>query len=187
MIDWKILAAGFVALLFVSSVLVGNVGLRDFVNQVVQGIEGLFGSDSFSGFSVAAPAGNKEIELTLHPLQLNVGLENVDISAGTTLLNNFQGKLGIDVGNNVLEFMDGTSALKVTVPMQNTEITRLTLKKFSTSGIKFLIAPNIFSSNGSLELTDFSGRAVVEAGSLKLMGNVSKARVILEGNQWELV
>src|SRR3989338_1886438 len=187
MLDWKILAAGFVALLFVSSVVVGNFGLTDFVTQIVDGIQNIFGPGSFSGLAIAT-VGSKEVDLTLNPLSMTVKLDQpVDVTAGTTVLNNFQGEMELNFVDNVVTFKEGNSKLKVSVPAQKASIERLALKKVSTSGIKFLIKPNIFSSNGSLELTDFSGRADIDVGSLRLTGNVTKALVTMDGNTWGLV
>jgi hypothetical protein len=69
MLDWKVLASAFIALLIVSFILLGSFGSSGFFPNIISGIGDLFGSSPF-GDIVPSSATGKRVTITLYPSNL---------------------------------------------------------------------------------------------------------------------
>lgn len=189
MLDWKLLAAGFVALMFVSSAFVGNFGIKDVFGDIIKQIEHLFGSSPFSGFSSKPQTERtKEITITFSPPEMSVAFDDpVDVHFDDTVFTAFTGTIDFLFDEQNIIFKPKGSQLKITVPVQHTIFDKLSFSSLTQNNSTFLIAPNISTSDGSVELTGFSGKGVVDTTSFTINGTVSTARFITDGRAWELI
>lgn len=190
MLDWKILAASIVALLFISSIFLGGFGIRDFLSSIVQKLSGFLGTSPFGNVfpSSTQPSGKseREISVLLSPdsMTLQPSTE-ASLLAGETQYTKLQGDIVISFSNSTVELR--SSSLSASFPLKTLNITSLTLKSLSLKGAKLEIEPDISTDAGDVEITDFIGSAVATKKGLELTGNVSQLTVTIGKNTFNLV
>ncbi len=185
MIDWKILAASFAALLVVSSVLVGDFGIRDFFSGLVEKITELLGGSPFGAFSIPG-AGHAEIDLNLYPENITFQPDGpVNITSESITIENFQGSVTTGAAQESAVFEE-SRGFRITMQLNNNiTIHGLSIGKLSVPNVKFELTSNqsrIDSESGLIELYNFAGDAVIQRNHIALKGNVSRAR----GDTWEI-
>ena len=185
MLDWRILAASFAALLVVSTVLIGNFGIRDFLSDIIGKISEWLGSSPFGGFFSQPPAKASEVIITLYPSNFTIKPDTyINITSDNTSLNNFKGELDINFKTGRIVLSETDSRLVINLPLSRTEITGLGFSDLKTGNLRFAVASsesNMTTSNGSMEIYNFFGECLIEDG-IQLRGNVSK----IKGSNWEI-
>lgn len=187
MLDWKILAASFVALLVVSSVLLGGFGIGEFFSDLINKIGEWLGSSPFGGFFSTPTAKTKEIDIVLYPANLSLKPDSsINVSTDMITLTNFKGEISTDFENETLIFKESDSSLIVEIPLERITIPDLQIKKMSFENVRFDMKPNITGENGSIEIYDFLGKGIIAVGSVEFQGNVSKMTVKIGDMEWEV-
>jgi hypothetical protein len=172
MLDWKILASAFIALVIVSFILLEGFGAVNFFSNTFGSIGEWFGSSPFGGMVPGSEG--KHVSVMLYPSNLTLEPEGeVNIETGSVNLTGFAGGIHSDFDRNIIVLKETGSKLEVAVPMRNVRIEGFRLDKFSLDDARFMIAPNITAENGTIEFRDFSGSATFKSGGLELVGNVS--------------
>lgn len=187
MLDWKILAASFASLLVISSVLVGNFGVQDFFSDVVDGIGDLLGGSPFGGFFGTPSSKNKEVEITLFPQSFTLQSDSILNISNSVGIEGFDGVLHLYFTNQSLVMKEKNSPLTLNLRLEHLEIENIKLGKTTVENMAFEVKPNITTNNGTMEMTNFLGRAVVEENKLTLHGNVSLLKITIGDLQFELV
>ncbi len=187
MLDWKILAASIVALLFISSVFVGGFGIREFLSDALGKVGNYLDSSPFDGIfsSESQEGGNRDISILLFPDEVSFSPDSVAaISSGGTELENFQGEVSL--------FFDESSArlthsgLEINLPLGTLEMSGLKLASLTLEDVGFSIEPDISTDSGSILLEGFEGSATATRRGLELNGNVSRLRVEIGDLDFEL-
>lgn len=185
MLDWKILAASVVALVFISSLFLGGFG-------IVDSITGIFGKlgesvgNPFTGLTAAKDGGGKEISILLSPSEVSFHPDSeVSLHWEQTSIQGFKGDINISLSNNSLSIK--SPPLHLVTPLTHLEIDGISLKDYSLSSIPFEIQPDISTNSGSLHIQGFSGKAVTTERGLLLTGTVAKLRVTIGKLNLELV
>lgn len=187
MLDWKILAASFVALLVVSSVLLGGFGIGEFFSDLMNKIGEWLGSSPFGGFFSTPTAGTKEIDIVLYPANLSLKPDSsINVSTDAVTLTNFKGEINADFEDEVLIFRESGSSLTVETPLKRITIPDLQIKRLSFENIRFAVKPNITGENGSIEIYDFLGRGTITVGTVEFQGNISRMTVKMGDMEWEV-
>jgi hypothetical protein len=185
MLEWKILAAAFSALLVISILLVGNTGVKDLFGGIVGKITDWLGGSSISLPGGLGKSGLNLVSVTIYPrnFTLSPGYK-LNLTLGESSFENFNGELSADFEAGNLSLKD-KSGFSVSSPIQplaipDMKISRLTLKemKFSVQSVQ----SNITNENGSLDIQGFSGVFLISASSITLSGNVTK----ITGDGWNI-
>lgn len=180
MLDWKILAASFAALLFVSSMLVGDFGVRDFFSTVVEKLGEWLGNSPFGGlFTAPTSIMNVDtINLKLYPdLFVLKPDSSVNISFDKKEVVNFVGEITVDYNNKKIILDEINSPLNIVIPIETTRISGLKLKKLLVKDIKIDVSAGeweISNDNGSIEIYDFSGLGEIDVNRIQLEGNITR-------------
>jgi hypothetical protein len=188
MLDWKIIAAGVVALLFISSIFIGEFGVRDFLSDIVGKIGEWLGGSPFSGVFSTPKAKESNIKIQLFPQDFALSPnEEYDVIVGDMNLSSFQGDMNIFFNTSKIELIQATSEFKVTFPLENVEVHGVNLKTLALEETKFTIEPNITTDSGNLDMSDFLGSAIVNDDSIIFEGKASRLLVTIGNLSWELV
>jgi hypothetical protein len=179
MLDWRILAASFAALLFISSVLVGGLGITDFFSTIANKISEWLGSTPFSNiFSSQSKTSSEEVDLTLYtPFFTLKPDSSVNITTEGITLKEFEGEVNIDFQNSGIFFRPINTQLTIDTVLKEVNISNLRLSKLLVDNTMLRIKSdkwNITSDNGSVEMHGFEGYASVTNSSITLKGNVSR-------------
>jgi hypothetical protein len=182
MLDWKILAASFAALLVVSSVLVGGFGFSD----ILEKLSGWMGDSPLGGL-VSAPVRNlKSANVTFYPQSFELALESSSFAAGGAAFTDFSGTCIANLSSDELLFTQKDSDLKVSLPLTEITFEGISLGKLSLEGTDFLVTSNSLDTSGqdaTLEVLDFSGRITITSKLVRMEGNVTSVK----GNGKEIV
>lgn len=189
MIDWKILAASFVALLVISSVFIGGFGIRDMLSDLLGKVTGYLGASPLDNvFPSSSPSeeGEQAVALLLYKPQLTLTPDAaVTITAGDTVLKGFTGTIDMDFENQTLTLT--SNDLTITFPLREALVESLTLATLDLEDTKFEIPPDLTTDSGTIHLSSFSGRATITPEGLHLEGSLALLRVTIGENQFELV
>lgn len=187
MLDWKILAASFVALLVVSSVLLGGLGIGDFFSDLINKVGEWLGSSPFGGFLSAPRAETKEINIVLYPPNISLAPDStVNISTDAVTLTDFKGEINADFKDRTLVFRESGSSLVVETELKTLVIPNLRIKRMEFENLIFDIKPDITGGNGSIEIHDFLGKGTITARGVEFQGNVSGMTVSIGDMNWEV-
>jgi hypothetical protein len=182
MLDWKILAAAFAALLVVSSVMVGGFwvggdggGEGNILSGILEKINELLGTSPLTGLMSSSGTESKLVRITLFGDNINLKPESpVNLSLGGTDIRNFDGEMEL---SEVLVLR--VSGLEVSGDANNITIEGFAFGKAVFQGVDFNVEDqglNVFADNSTLEVSDFSGKVRVFRGSVLLEGNVSMVK-----------
>lgn len=181
MIDWKIMAASLAALLFVSSVFVGDFGLREFFGTITEKLGEWLGNSPFGGLFTAPTSSVIDadvVSLKIYPETFTLRPDHpVNITFGTHTITDFTGDISVDYVGNVLAFDEANSQLVLEMPIETTAVEGMFIKKLVIDNEKIDVSTGdweISSNNGSIELYDFDGIAEIDSGMIALSGNISK-------------
>lgn len=187
MLDWRILAASFVALVFISGLFITGFGIKDFVTDIGEKIGEWTGSSPFGGFFSTTPKKIHQIEIVLYPESIQIASQTpVDISSDSLNLENFQGTINVSFSEKNVILKEEQTELKVELMLSRMEIDNIKLASFTTGNISFEIKPDIKTSRGALDMTDFSGTSLLDEKSMTFIGNVSMLKTRIGDRSWEL-
>ena len=181
MLDWKILAASFAALLFVSSMFIGDFAIQDFFSTVVEKIGEWLGGSPFGGM-VTAPTSSviegNTVNVKIYPERFTIIPDNpVNITFDGKEITDFSGEIVIDYSEKKITFDESNSRLNIIIPIENTEITDLKIKKVIIHNKEIDVNTedwDLSNKNGSIEVYDFSGIVEITTRMIELKGNMSK-------------
>ncbi len=184
MLDWRILAASFASLLIISTLIVGDFGIKDILTNIMEKISEWLGSSPFGGF-VSTPKEQHNITLKIYATNLSFEPESkINITSDGVDVVDFSGSVYLDLLENrvVLNDVSKTQIRFITneVSMFDVKIGRLEL-----SDIKFDIESenfNLSSESGPVRIYNFFGDALISNSSVIFMGNVS----MVSGDGWEI-
>ena len=187
MLDWKILAASIVALLFISSVFVGGFGLREFFSGVLDKTGEYLGSSPFDGIIPGEVSdGEKDVSVLLKPDSISLTPKSkATILTGDTVYNNYKGEIIISFINNTVNL--NPSDVSISFPLDEMEIQSLEIDSLIIKEIPFEIEPDITTDSGNMDMKGFKGTALVTEKGLKLTGNVTRLVVEIGELNFELV
>jgi hypothetical protein len=178
MIDWKILAASFAALVLISSVLVGNVGGGNVFTDLFSKISEWFGSTPFSGFLVAPGPDAEKVNIKIYPERITLVPESkVNLTLNDVEVRDFSGEISIDLGENEAFVKESGSSLTMALEIDEILIEGVVNKRLVIENTKLEVSSgtwNIKTNNGSMEFYDFSGDVLVSPSVIELNGNVTK-------------
>jgi len=175
MLDWRILSASFIALLFISFTLVGGLNIRELVGNVINKISNLIGTPL--GNPQPQEEGNLEIQMTIYPKQFTLPVADVDIATSSAEFSNFKGDIKVDIENKKITLVQSGTDLVINLPIQKATIGELKLSRLVIENIEMSVKTgkwDIKSVNGSVELTGFSGKGIINEDSIEFTGTVSK-------------
>ncbi|MBL7160281.1 MAG: hypothetical protein ISS93_00310 [Candidatus Aenigmarchaeota archaeon] len=188
MLDWKILAASIAALLFISSIFIGGLGIRDTFSGIIEKISEYLDTSPFTGMiPAAAPSGGSgEVTILLSPPELTLVPDSpTTLKSGETVFSGFEGQITLNLPDKTVALSSGS--LEITFPLQSLELESLEINSLSLEGIPMEIKPEISTDSGNLQLQGFTGSATATPEGLELTGKVSSLRVTIGDLNFELV
>ena len=187
MLDWKIVVASFAALLFVSSLLLGGLGVGDTFSDILDNIGQWLDSSPFGGFFSVPSKQTSSIDVILYPSELTLNPDaEINLNLDQFELSNFKGGITADFVNNTLVFEEDSSSLKISMPLSNITIEELRINALLIDGMKFIIVPDVTAENCSMEMYDFYGTGLITGEHIELMGNASRVKAKIGNMNWEL-
>ena len=183
MLEWKILAAAFSALLVVSMLLVGNTGVKDLFGGIVGKL-----TDWMGGSPIDFPdlpggkSGVSQVQLTIYPSNFTLSPGKLNLTFGESYFENYDGDIAIDFISQKITLKQKGGSFKISSPIQTITIQEVKIPKIDYQG-KFLLQSsqsNIGNENGNLSIQGFSGTFSVQNTSIILSGNVTK----ITGDGW---
>ncbi|MFH1364874.1 MAG: hypothetical protein ABIH52_04455 [Candidatus Aenigmatarchaeota archaeon] len=172
MLDWKILAASFAALLVVSSTLMGGFGIGDTFSGFTDKISQWLGGSSAS----LSTTGTQEVEIKIKPNILIIPIEipsSVEISP--VIFKNFKGNVIADYENKILTFT-GPEEMEATSILQKTIIKETGFNKIILEDIEVEIIHDDWSEKtdkSKVEVIGFTGDITITEDGITLKGTVS--------------
>jgi len=183
MLEWKILAAAFSALIVISILLVGNTGAGDMFGGIVGKITDWLGGTP-TPISIGK-SGSKEITLSLYPKNFTLSPESkLNLTLGGSYFENYNGDISVDYTSGKINLKE-KSGLSISSPIQEIEIQNLRISRLSLKDMKFTLMSsqsNISSQSGSLDIQGFSGLFSITNSSITLSGNITK----ITGDGWSV-
>ena len=182
MLDWKILAASFAALLFVSTLLVGDFGIPNFFGDIADKLGEWLGNSPFGGMFTAPTSSSvidsDTINVKIFPDSFVLRPDfPVNITFDKKEIISFSGEITIDYEEKRITLDQSNSQLSIIMPIENIKIHGLKLAKLLIQE-KGLDASTgnweIKTENGSIEIYDFSGIGEITSRSIELDGNITK-------------
>ncbi len=181
MLDWKILAASFAALLIVSSVLIGGLGFTD----IVDSIQDWLGGSPFGGIVDFPEAGSKVASVTIYSTPLSLTLDSpINATIGDASLTGFSGTLTSDLDESTLSLI--SESFTLSFPLSNTTLPGIMIGKLLLESADFSVMNDDLETsaeNGTLELSDFSGDVTFTKSMTTLSGNFTS----IKGNAKQII
>jgi hypothetical protein len=185
MLEWKILAAAFAALLVISIVLVGNTGLKDIFGDIVGRITDWMGNKPFT-LPGENTAGDHGVSVTFYPDNFTLTPEaRINFTLSENEFENFNGEISVDFANNRITLKEKGSSFSVSSPVQPLTIQELKISSLALEGMRFTVKSaqsDITNDNGTIEIKGFLGTFSVGNSSISLEGNVTK----ITGDGWSI-
>jgi len=183
MLEWKILAAAFSALLVISIVLVGNSGIKDTFGGIVGKLTDWLGGNPVSLPGGIGKSGTNAVSIALYPKTFTLTPEvKLNLTLGGSYLENYNGDISFDFQSGKLSLQEKGSSLVISSPLQNFTIPDLRFSKLSLTDMKFVVhsQTDITSESGNMTIQGFSGTLSLANSSIILSGNVTK----ITGEGW---
>jgi hypothetical protein len=175
MLDWKILAASFAALLVVSSVLVGGFGFGDILDKLREWL----GDSPFGGFVTTPAREPKAVAIIIFPRNFEFSVDSTDFRAGDADFQGFTGTIQANLSSDTISFSPRDTKLVVTLPLSNVSIDDISIGSLSLSDTDFNVISHALDTHGenaTLEIHDFSGRVTISQELVRLDGNVTAVK-----------
>lgn len=173
-----LLVAVFVVLLLSSTVLVASVSGQGFFSDILDNIKKWFESSPFGNLLSSPVKSTEEVKLVFRSDELQLEISNpVNITANGSRVMNFRGTLEINKQDNTAMFRQTGSSLVFVQDIGNIRIEGLMLPALDLTNRELQIISgnwNETSQNGSVDIRDFTGVAIITPSQVELDGNVSK-------------
>ncbi len=180
MLDWKILAASFAALLVVSSLLIGGFGKGNgggIFSDLIKKVNDWLGTSPFTGFITSSAAGPKTVRIILHGEKIEISPDSpINVTVDSLKVRNFKGSVITDFSTLSFKQPSGT---EFSIPLSNFTIKDAKINKAVFTGIGFTVDADdldVSAQNGTIEISDFSGSISFQKNAVFLDGNVSLVR-----------
>ena len=186
MLEWKILAAAFSALLVISMVLVGNSGVKDSFGGIIGKL-----TDWLGGTPISLPGGigkpsSSMVSITLYPSNFTLNPDTkLNLTLGDSYFENFNGQVSFDFQANKIYLKEKGSSFTVSSPIQDFVMQDFRISRLQLTGMKFTVQSvqsNITNENGNLDIQGFQGVFSAGNSSITLSGNVTK----ITGEGWNV-
>ena len=168
----------FVVLLLSSTILVTSVSGEGFLSDILENIKKWFESSPFGNILSAPVKSTEEVVLVFNSDGFALEIPTpVNITTNTSRIINFKGMLKVDNEEGKAIFTQSGSSLSVEESIAGITINNLMLDALELNSREVHIMSgnwNETSQNGSVEMKDFVGRAILTHSTIKLQGNVSK-------------
>ncbi len=181
MIDWKILAAGFVALLAVSTVLLGSPVVGDFFGGIFEKIRGWFEEGPFKGIFSAPSKSEAQVNvvnLIIYPENFSVAADSeVEVVSGGFSVKRFKGVVNVDYSQRKMWMNETGSSLVIDLPFQETFINNAEFKALDISGTKMRMRSGNWTEateNGTASIYGFSANIKIGLEGIEFSGNATK-------------
>ena len=172
MLDWKILAASFAALLFISSALIGGVGIGDTFSGIMDKISQWLGGSSVS---LSTPVETQEVEILITPNILILPIEkDTTINIDSVTMKDFKGEVIVDYENELVTFM--SEEMEISTPLQEIKIRKTSINKLILEEIEIEIIHDEWTEKTEkrkVEIMEFSGDIEIGTDKISLKGSVS--------------
>jgi len=175
MLDWKILAASFAALLFISSALIGGgsaFGIGDTFSGIMDKISQWLGGSSVS---LSTPEEGQEVEILITPNILIIPIEtDTTINIDSVTMKDFSGEIIVDYENEVVNFM--SNDMEISTPLQEIKIKETEINKLILEEITVEIIHDEWSEKtekSKVEIVGFVGDIEIMVDMISLKGTVS--------------
>jgi hypothetical protein len=187
MLDWRILAASFVALLFISGLFITGFGIKDFITNIGEKIGEWTSSSPFGGFFSTTPKKTHQVEIIFYPESIRITPQTpIDITSGSLNLENFQGTVNVSFSGKSIILKEQQTDLKIELILNRMVLENIKLASFTAGNASFEIKPDIKTSKGTIDMTDFSGKVLLDEKSITFIGNVSILKTRIGDRNWEL-
>lgn len=186
MLDWRILAASFVAFALLSLIFVG--GLGEIFSDISSGLGNWLGPDTLTGLFTKPQGSHTSITISIYHQSIGFRpFSAVNISSEDFSAENFNGQVNISFLNSSIELQSSQSQLKVTLPLSKpVQITNLYISDLKVSDAAFDIERQIKADSGNLAMKGFTGMAVIDGTSITFQGNITSVQAVVNGKKWEL-
>jgi hypothetical protein len=181
MLDWKMLAASLVAIIFVASLLIGDFAIKGLFSGVGDGLGQWLGNSPFGGLFTAPTAQGTSastISLKFRPDSFTIKPDSpVNMTFEWGDMKMFSGEIIVDYEGKTMLVRESNSQLGLTMPLQSVKIHGLKSKKLVIQNSVIDMTADrwiIASENGSVEVYDFSGTGYISSGVIALDGNITK-------------
>jgi len=185
MLEWKILAAAFSALLVISMLLVGNSGLKDMFGGIVGRLTDWLGGSPISIPGGTGKSGTNSVSITLYPRNFTLSPQSkLNLTLGQSYFQDFNGDISFDFQSGKI-LLKEKSGFSVSSPLQAFEIPEIQISRLQIQDMKFSVVSvqsNIENDKGSLDIQGFSGSFALGNSSIILAGNVTK----ITGEGWSV-
>jgi hypothetical protein len=174
MLDWKILAASFAALLIVSSVLIGGLGFTD----IVDNIRDWLGGSPFGGIVDFPEAGSKEATVIIYSTPFSFSPDvPINATIGDASMEGFSGIVSADFDALSLEF--SSDSFTLSFPISNITLEDISIGKLELDNADFAVKDGELETsaeNGTLEFSDFVGSIAFRDTRATLTGNFTSVK-----------
>jgi hypothetical protein len=185
--DWKIVGASMAAILLVSGLFVSSMEIGDFFSSIIGKLREWLGKSPFEGFFASPAQKVRPMSIYLTAPEITLQPESpVNITSPSTMFLNFQGRLEINFGEGKIAMIASDSPFEAGMPLGEYEVEGLHFTSVTFSSVGLEVDSHVKSENGSVEMSDFLGKARILPDSLLLEGNVSSLSVRMEDLEWEL-
>ncbi len=186
MLDWKIMAASFVSLLLVSSVIFAGTGQGGGIfGDILDSLKGWLEQSPFSSVFSSTPAAQKQVHIFLYPGSLTFSPSApLNMTYDNTVVEHFSGSLTADFNEEYLLLQSSAGDMSIKMPLSEAMVTGFQTS-FTSDSLSFtVIGPesNITGTNTSIDIVSFRGILRIHQDSLELQGNATRVR----GNDWEM-
>jgi len=173
MLDWKILAASFAALLVVSSALMGSFSLD---GNPLSGIFDKIG-EWLGGSTISmSPQSTEEVEIIIKPNILSIPINSKSsASINSVELKNFHGSVIVDYDNSLLTF-NGPDGVEIQSSLKQATIKETIIEKLVVENTVIEIIKGEWSEKtdtSKVEISNFNGDIEITEADIHLKGTVS--------------
>lgn len=175
MLDWKIMAASFAALLVVSSVLVGGSGIPG-ISGILDKVDDWMGDSPLSGFITSPVRGSKQASLILYEDPFTLPVSDISFKTGGSSHSGFSGNILINRSSEKLTFSQSDSSFRIEMPLTNLTLNNVKIGRMSLEETKFSVLSSALDTSGEsadLDFSDFSGVVELSSQKITLNGNFS--------------
>ncbi|MBI2675377.1 MAG: hypothetical protein HYX24_02890 [Candidatus Aenigmarchaeota archaeon] len=186
MLDWRILAASFVAFALLSLIFVG--GLGEIFSDISSGFSNWIGSDTLTGLFTKPQSSQTPITISIYHQSLGFRpLSAVNISSEDFSAENFNGQINISFPKSSIELQSSQNQLRITIPLSKPlQITHLYISDLKVSDAAFDIERQIKADSGNLAMKGFAGTAAIDGTGITFQGNITSVQAVVNGKKWEL-
>ncbi len=180
MLDWKILAASFAALLVVSSILIGGLGFTDIVDNIKEWL----GGSPFGGIVDFPEAGSKEATVIIYATPFSFSPDDpINATIGGASIEGFSGIVSADFEELSLTF--STEGFRLSFPISNITLD-VSVGRLEITNSDFAVKDGELETsaeNGTLEISDFVGSMEFRDTRATLTGNFT----MVKGNGKQII